>query len=222
MGAGGVYFPPDGYLAQVQDICRRHDVLFVVDEVITGFGRTGAWFASERFAVAPDIVTVAKGLTSGYAPLGAVLTGPRVTEPFWRTGSAEVFRHGYTYSAHATACAVGLANLDLIERERLISRVRDLEKVLADSLTPLTQHELVAQVRTGTGLLAAVEIAEEARVADPGLVPRLVAGIRERGVITRALRGTALQVSPPFIITEREIGEIAEVFAAALDAEAAL
>jgi adenosylmethionine-8-amino-7-oxononanoate aminotransferase len=222
VGAGGVYFPPDGYLARVQEICRQRDVLFVADEVITGFGRAGAWFASDRFGLAPDMVTVAKGLTSGYAPLGAVLTGPRVAEPFWRPGSAEVFRHGYTYSAHAMACAVGLTNLDLIEREQLIARVREMERVLADSLTSLADHELVAEVRAGTGLLAAVEIVEEARVADPGLVPRLVTEIRQHGVITRALRGAALQVSPPFIITEPEIGQITDAFAAALSTQANL
>src|SRR5262249_52371694 len=143
-----------------------------------------------------------------------------VAEPFWRAGSGEVFRHGYTYSAHPTACAVGIANLDLIEREQLIPRVRELEKVLADTLAPLGEHELVAEVRAGTGLLAAVEITEDARTADSGLVPRLVAGIRERGVITRGLRGVALQISPPFVITEREIGQIADAFTGALDAEA--
>jgi putrescine---pyruvate transaminase len=220
VGAGGIYFPPEGYLARVQEICREQDVLFVADEVITGFGRTGSWFASERFALEPDMMTVAKGLTSGYAPLGAVLVGRRVAEPFWRPGSAEIFRHGYTYQAHPTSCAVGLANLDVLEREQLVQRVRDLEDVLAARLSPLAGHELVAEVRTGTGLLTAVEIAAEARAADPGLGARLVAAARERGVITRLLRGVALQVSPPFVITEAEIEQIAEVFAAVLDAEA--
>jgi putrescine aminotransferase len=218
VGAGGVYFPPEGYLTRVQEICREHDVLFVADEVITGFGRTGSWFGSERFGLEPDLMTVAKGLTSGYAPLGAVLAGPRVAEPFWRAGSAEIFRHGYTYQAHPTACAVGLANLDVLEREQLVPRVRELERVLAAKLSPLAGHELVAEVRTGAGLLGAVEISAQARAADPGLGARLVAGIRERGVITRLLRGVALQVSPPFVITEAEIGQIAETFAAALDA----
>jgi adenosylmethionine-8-amino-7-oxononanoate aminotransferase len=218
VGAGGVYPPPDGYLARVQEICHEQDVLFVADEVITGFGRVGSWFASGRFSLEPDMMTVAKGLTSGYAPLGAVLVGPRVAEPFWRPGSAEIFRHGYTYQAHPASCAVGLANLDVIEREQLVPRVRELEQVLAAKLSPLAGHELVGEVRTGTGLLTAVEIAPEAREADPGLGARLVAGIRERGVITRLLRGVALQVSPPFVITESEIGQIAEVFAAALDA----
>ena len=220
IGAGGVYPPPEGYLAAVREICRRHDVLFIADEVITGFGRTGAWFASERFALDPDMIITAKGLSSGYAPIGAVIAGARVAEPFWRPGSAEVFRHGYTYAGHPTACAVAAANLDLIEREHLVARVASLEPVLADALAPLAGHDLVAEVRAGTGLLAAVEIAGDARTADPGRGPRLVAEIRERGVITRLLRGAALQISPPFVITEGEIGRIAAVFGAAFDAVA--
>jgi len=218
VGAGGVYPPPAGYLASVREICRRHDVLFIADEVITGFGRLGSWFGSGRFALDPDMITAAKGLSSGYAPVGAVIVGTRVAEPFWREGSVEVFRHGYTYSGHPASCAVALANLDLIERERLIERVAELEPVLERSLAPLAGHRLVAEVRSGTGLLAGVEIAEEARTADPGLAARLVADIRHRGVITRLLRGTSLQVSPPFVITEAEIARIAEVFAAAFDA----
>jgi putrescine---pyruvate transaminase len=220
IGAGGVLPPPDGYLARVQEICRQQDVLFVADEVITGYGRLGSWFGSGRFGLEPDMITSAKGLTSGYAPLGAVIIGPRVQEPFWRPGSAEVFRHGYTYSAHPTACAVGLANLAVIEREQLIGRVTALEPVLAAALAPLASHGLVSEVRAGTGLLAAVEISAEARTADPGIGQRLVAEVRDRGVITRLVRGVALQVSPPFVITEPEIGQIASTFAAALDAVA--
>jgi adenosylmethionine-8-amino-7-oxononanoate aminotransferase len=195
-------------------------VLFIADEVITGFGRTGAWLASGRFGLDPDMITTAKGLSSGYAPIGAVIASARVAEPFWRPGSAEMFRHGYTYSAHPTACAVASANLDLIEREQLVARVARLETVLAGALAPLAGHELVGEVRAGTGLLAAVEIAGAARTADPGIGPRLVADIRERGVITRLLRGVALQISPPFVITEEEIARIVEVFTAALDAAA--
>ncbi len=212
IGAGGVYPPPEGYLARVRDICRARDVLFVADEVITGFGRTGRWFASERFSLDPDLITAAKGLSSGYAPIGAVIASARVAEPFWRPGSAEVFRHGYTYSAHPATCAVACANLDLIEREALVARVARLEPVLADALRPLAAQPLVREVRAGTGLLAAVEIDEGARAADAGLGPRLVRAIRERGVITRLLRGTALQISPPFVITEDEISQIAEAF----------
>jgi len=219
VGAGGVYFPPDGYLAEVQQICRDNDVLFVADEVITGFGRTGAWFGSIRYGLEPDMMTVAKGITSGYMPLGAVIAGPRVTEPFWREGSTEVFRHGYTYTGHPAACAVGLANLDIIEREQLVSRVRELEPALAHALAPLAKHELVSQIRTGAGLLAAVELSAAAREADPGIGARIVAAARRRGVITRLLRGVALQISPPFVITAAELHQISEVFAAALDAE---
>src|SRR5205807_2286173 len=98
--------------------------LFVVDEVITGFGRVGEWFATGRFRLSPDMMVVAKGLTSGYAPLGAVIAGARVAAPFWDKGSGSIFRHGYTYSGHAASCAVALANIDIIERENLVARVR--------------------------------------------------------------------------------------------------
>jgi len=219
VGAGGVYFPPEGYLADVQQVCRDADVLFIADEVITGFGRTGAWFGSDRYGIEPDMMTVAKGLTSGYLPLGAVLASPRVAEPFWHDGSAEIFRHGYTYSGHPAACAVGLANLDILESEQLVSRVRELEPALAAALAPLAAHELVSEVRTGAGLLAGIEIEAAAREADPGLAARIVTAARERGVITRLLRGVALQISPPFVISAAELHQLAEVLADALDAQ---
>ncbi len=217
IGAGGLYPPPDGYLSAVREICRRHDVLFVADEVITGYGRVGEWFASGRFDLDPDLITTAKGLSSGYLPIGAVIAGPKVVEPFWRAGSTEVFRHGYTYSGHPAAAAVAIANLDLIEREQLVARVAALEPVLTSVLAPLAEHHLVAGVRSGTGLLAAVEIDEDARTADPMIGQRLVAAIRDRGVITRLLRGIALQISPPFVITEAELTRITEAFAGAFD-----
>ncbi len=217
IGAGGVYPPPPGYLAAVRDICRQHDVLFVADEVITGFGRVGEWFASTRFDLDPDLITTAKGLSSGYLPIGAVIVSQRVAEPFWRPGSAEVFRHGYTYSGHPAAAAVALANLRLIEREQLVHRVAALESVLASAVAPLARLDLVGAIRAGTGLLAAVEIAEDARAADPTIGPRVVRAIRDRGVITRLLRGIALQISPPFVITEAEISRIVEVYGEALN-----
>lgn len=215
IGAGGVYPPPPGYLAQVREICRRHDVLFVADEVITGFGRVGDWFASTRFGLEPDMITTAKGLSSGYLPIGAVIVSGHVAEPFWRVGTTEVFRHGYTYSGHPAAAAVALANLDLIEREHLVARVAELESVLASAVAPLADLALVSAVRAGTGLLAAIEIAPEV-AADATLSQRLVRAIRERGVLTRLLRGIALQISPPFVITEAEIGRICEVYGDAL------
>jgi adenosylmethionine-8-amino-7-oxononanoate aminotransferase len=222
IGAGGVLPPPPGYLEQVEHICRARNVLFIVDEVITGFGRLGEWFATGRFGLSPDLITCAKGLTSGYAPLGAVIVGERVAEPFWQRGTNEVFRHGYTYSGHSTACAVGVANLELIEREGLVERVRRLEGVLEGALRPLEAHQLVDEVRAGDelGLLGAVELKAELLQEEPGLAARVAAEARERGVLTRVIRGVALQVSPPFVITEDELATIGRVFGESLDAVA--
>ncbi len=214
VGAGGVMIPPDGYLGRVQEVCREREVLLVLDEVITGFGRTGEWFATGRYDLSPDLITVAKGITSGYVPLGGVIASTRVAEPFWAEGTSHVFRHGYTYSGHATACAVGLANLDVIERERLVERVRSLEPVLADALRSLEGHPAVSEVRTGVGLLGGVEL------ADPSRLQAVIDASYERGVLVRGIRGVALQVSPPFVITEDEIATTARVFGEALDAAA--
>jgi adenosylmethionine-8-amino-7-oxononanoate aminotransferase len=211
IGAGGVLIPPAGYLGRVQEICREREVLLVLDEVITGFGRVGEWFATGRFGLSPDLITVAKGITSGYVPLGAVIASARVAEPFWTQGTEHVFRHGYTYAGHATACAVGLANLDVIECEGLVPRVRELEPVLADALRPLAEHPAVADVRTGVGLLGAVEL------ADPSKLQSVIDGAYGRGVLVRGIRGVALQVSPPFVITEDEIATTVRVFGEALD-----
>ena len=124
IGAGGVFPPPDGYLKAAREVCRETGVLFVADEVITGFGRCGDWFASTRFGLEPDIITCAKGITSGYLPMGAVVAAPWVAEPFWAPG-AGMWRHGYTYSGHATVAAAALANLDIMEREDLCGRALD-------------------------------------------------------------------------------------------------
>jgi adenosylmethionine-8-amino-7-oxononanoate aminotransferase len=210
VGAGGVLPPPPGYLERVQEICRANDVLLIADEVITGFGRLGTWFGSERFAVEPDLVTVAKGITSGYAPLGAVIASGRVAEPFWRPESSEIFRHGYTYSGHAAACAVALANLDVLESERLVERVRKLEPALDGTLRPLAELDLVGEVRT-IGLLGAVELSEEALVDWPDLPDLVAAEARRRGVIFRVIRASALQVSPPFVVTEEQLARAADV-----------
>jgi adenosylmethionine-8-amino-7-oxononanoate aminotransferase len=216
IGAGGVRPPAAEYWSRVQALCRRHDVLLAVDEVITGFGRLGRWFGSERFDIRPDVLIGAKGVTSGYAPLGLVVVGPRVQEPFWQ-GQGALFRHGYTYSAHPTACAVGLANLDILESERLVERVGGLERALADIMTPLTDHALVSEVRT-CGLLAGIEINPDALLRAPHLAESVVNDARERGLLTRALVGNTIQVSPPFVITESELREVADTVRAALDA----
>ncbi|HEY7603955.1 MAG TPA: aminotransferase class III-fold pyridoxal phosphate-dependent enzyme [Gaiellaceae bacterium] len=214
IGAGGVLIPPDGYLERVQEVCREREVLLVLDEVITGFGRVGEWFATGRFGLSPDLITVAKGITSGYVPLGGVIASARVAEPFWAEGTQNVFRHGFTYAGHATACAVGLANLEVIEREGLVQRVRELEPVLADALRPLADHPAVAEVRTGVGLLGAVELADASKLQP------VIDAAYERGVLVRGIRGVALQVSPPFVITEDELVQTAQVFGEALNAAA--
>jgi putrescine---pyruvate transaminase len=214
-GAGGVYPPPPRYWEQVQALCTEHDVLLIVDEVITGFGRLGAPFASGRFGIVPDLVCVAKGITSGYAPLGAVLSGARVREALWRPEVGPV-RHGYTYSGHATACAVALANLDVLEREELYERVRTLEPVLREHLSPLAEHPLVDEVRT-IGLLAGVELSAATRTAVPDLVERVVRRAREHGALVRNLVGATLQISPPFVVTAEELEHLAGVLHTSLD-----
>ena len=219
IGAGGVYPPSERYWPEVQRLCRAHDVFLVADEVITGFGRLGTWFGSERYRIEPDIIIGAKGITSGYFPLGVVICGPRIQEPFWN-GVAGVLRHGYTYSGHATAAAVAHANLDVIEHEGLIGRVAELEPALEGSLAPLADHTLVGEVRTA-GLLCAVELDGAALSAHPDLMDRVLAEVHDRGVLTRALAGRALQVSPAFVTTVAELADLAATVRASLDAVAA-
>jgi putrescine aminotransferase len=217
IGAGGIFFPPPDYLTEVARICRETGVLLVLDEVITGFGRLGEWFAAQRYGVEPDLVLCAKGITSGYLPMGAVLVGARVAEPF-RDGTVGLWRHGYTSSGHAAGAAAALANLDIIEREQLVPRVRAAETVLAEAFTPLAAHPLVGAVRTGTGLLTAVQLDPDALAADPALPAAVVAALREIGVLTRAIGTGGIQVSPAFVITDEQIRELAGSFRAALDA----
>ncbi len=215
LGAGGVYPPVAGYWDKVQQVCKACEALLVVDEVITGFGRLGRWFGSERYHIEPDLLVCAKGITSGYIPLGAVVCAARVAEPFWR-GDAGMFRHGYTYSGHATACAVALANIDILEREQLVESVGEREAQLEARLRSLAAHPLVEQVRT-VGLLAGVELAAEAIAHDPTLADRVVAAARAEGLLVRHLLGKAIQISPAFVISEHEIDLLAAALEAALD-----
>jgi putrescine aminotransferase len=217
VGAGGVLHPPEGYLAEVQKICRENNVLLIIDEVVSAFGRGGAWFSAGRYGLQPDMITMAKGLTSGYAPLGAVAIASRISEVFWKDGSTAVFRHGYTYSGHAMATAVGNANLDILEKESLVDRVVEYESVMAAHLKPLADHRMVDEVRAGVGLLGAVNIDERVRDANPGVLGRLVREARNRGVITRNLGDVSLQVSPAFTITDEELAKVAEVIHASLE-----
>ena len=217
VGAGGVYAPPDGYLASVRSICRESGVLFVADEVITGFGRCGDWFASNRWNLEPDILTCAKGITSGYLPMGAVVAAPWVAEPFWARG-AGMWRHGYTYSGHAVVAAVAIANIAILEREGLCARAMELERELAQALAPLAEHPCVSEVRAGTGVLAAVQLDPKRIAAEPDLPARALAGLRSEGVLSRLLATGALQVSPALVIDAEGLAEVAAGIKAALDA----
>ncbi len=218
-GAGGVIVPPESYFPEVQRICREHDVLLVVDEVICGFGRLGRWFGSEVYGLEPDLMTLAKGITSGYLPLSAVAVGPRVASALIEKGGE--FYHGFTYSGHPTACAVALANIDILRREKLIERAGERTgPYLQRRLRELEDHPLVGEVR-GTGLIAAVELVadkEKGELFDP---PGEV-GIRCRdhclasGLVMRAVRD-AMVTSPALIITEEEIDELVDRLRGALD-----
>ena len=211
IGAGGIYPPPEGYLDEVRQICREHDILFVADEVITGFGRIGGdWFASTRYRLEPDIMTTAKGLTSGYVPMGAVFVAPRVAEPFFDPSAGVWWRHGYTYGGHAAAAAAAMANLDIIEREDLLAASARLEKTLHDKLAHLAEHPEVAEVRSGTGAVAAVQL------VDPAAALGLAKALRAQGVATRAVGAGGIQISPAFVITDEQVDELVAGFAAAL------
>jgi putrescine aminotransferase len=216
IGAGGVFSPPPGYLEAARQVCRETGVLFVADEVITGFGRTGEWFASTRWQLDPDLVTCAKGITSGYLPLGAVLIAPRVWEPFYASG-AGMFRHGYTYSGHAAVAAAATANLDIMGSENLLAHAVELEATLAEGLRPLADHPLVSEVRSGTGVLAAIQIDPERLDADPALLGQVVPACRANGIMTRTLATGAIQVSPPLTLSTDEVDELAAGVSAALD-----
>lgn len=216
IGAGGVYPPPEGYLAEVRRICRDLDVLFVADEVVTGFARIGgSWFASSRFDLQPDMMTTAKGLTSGALPMGAVFVAPQVAEPFFRPDAGVWLRHGYTYSGHPTAAAVALANLDLIEQEGLVDAASRLESTIDTTTAQLEKHPLVIEVRRGTGALAAVQL------DDAPQAMRLVALLRRQGVATRAVGAGAIQISPALVMTDAEVAELTDRISAALDELAA-
>jgi putrescine aminotransferase len=221
IGAGGVIPPTEDYWPAINRLCREHDVLLVADEVITGFGRLGTTFGTQRFGIEPDLITFAKGVTSGYVPLGGVLVGRRVREPFWDAPVAgAVFRHGYTYGGHSGAAAAALANLDIIEREDLVGRVRQLEPILDAAVRRLAGAPLVGEIRT-IGLTAAVAIEPGVLAADPTAIDRVVAAALRHGVATRVLRGHAVHISPPFVITEAQIDAMVDGIGNALEDVAA-
>lgn len=214
IGAGGVHPPGEGYVERVAEICAQSGILLIVDSVICGFGRLGGWYGIERWPVTPDMICFAKGVTSGYLPLGGVVVSGRVAEPFYAEG-APVFRHGATYAGHATCCAAALANLDILEREDLVARGRELEGALHAALAPLAEDPLVAEVRGGIGTLAAVELAPGLLERVPDAVAQLTAAARRAGVIVRPL-ASAVAVSPPLTATTGHFATVGEAVASAL------
>jgi adenosylmethionine-8-amino-7-oxononanoate aminotransferase len=214
IGGGGVLLPPPGYIEAVRRICTEAGVLLVIDSVICGFGRLGTWFGIERFDVIPDMICFAKGVTSGYLPVGGVVISGEIAAPFWTDG-APAFRHGPTYSGHAVCCAVALANIDLLERENLLARARDLEGVLHAALMPLERLAAVDHVRGGLGLLAGVELAPDLLALDPRAVGRATALARAHGVLVRPL-GTSLAISPPLTATSEHFELLSDALGRAL------
>ncbi|MFL5861205.1 MAG: aspartate aminotransferase family protein [Solirubrobacteraceae bacterium] len=211
IGTGGVILPEEGYLQRVEAVCLEHDVLLVLDEVITGFGRVGEMFATQLFDLRPDMITVAKGITSGYAPLGGVLVAPRVWRRFFDGPDAPIFRHGVTYSGHATACAVAQANLDVIEEEDLVARVATLTPELAHAVAPLAEHPLVTEVRAGIGLLAGVQLNPD--VSGDAVTRHCL----KDGVLLRVITNNTLQISPPFVVDADDLRRIATAITSALN-----
>ena len=226
--AGGVIVPPAGYFAAIGEVLRRHDVLLIADEVVCGFGRLGRWFGTELYGLQPDLMTLAKGITSGYVPMSASLVSERVWEVLSQ-GSERygVFGHGYTYTAHPLAAAAALTNLGILEREGLVEQAAKRGAYLRERLHErFDDHPLVGEVR-GEGHIAAVEFVarrEPATRFDPSLRvgARMARASRAHGVITRALPASdTIAFSPPFIVTEPEIDEMVDGTRRALDDVAA-
>ena len=199
MGVGGMIPPPEGYWPRVQAVLRAHGILLVLDEIVTAYGRTGHWFAAERYGLDADAIVTAKALTSGYIPMGAVLVHDRLLGMLEGTQ----LRHGFTYNGHPVGAAVALANLDIIEREGLLERAVEIGTRMLERLRPAESLEAVSEVR-GLGAMLGVELAD-GRDAGP-----VAAGARRRGVIVRA-SGQKLVMSPPLVIEHEQADRVADV-----------
>jgi adenosylmethionine-8-amino-7-oxononanoate aminotransferase len=215
----GMHVPPDDYWPKLREICDKYGVLLVADEVITGFGRTGKWFAMEHWGVTPDLMTFAKGVTSGYQPVGGVMASPKVTDAF--VGDKEkTFSHGYTYSGHPAGAAAGLANLDIIERENLVQNAAEVGGYLKDQLQALQEHSMVKEVR-GKGLMIAVDLTQDKATGEPfpagsPQTTKLVKEFNNRGLLTRA--EPFVYLAPPLTISKTEADEIVTIIDESLTA----
>ena len=220
-GAGGVIVPPEGYFRAIQEVLRRYGILFIADEVICGFGRTGRMFGSDTFGIQPDMMTVAKALSSGYQPISALLVSDRIYDPVAEQSAAlGMFGHGYTYTGHPVAAAVALETLKIYEERRILDHVRSVAPVMQEGLRRFAAHPLIGEVR-GIGLIGAVELvrdkASKERFAPAiGAAWRVVEEAQRQGLILRAMPGDAVAFCPPLIIDAKEIGIMLDRFEAAL------
>ena len=218
-GSTGVIAAPKGYLHRLRQICDKHGILLIFDEVITGFGRLGHAFAAERYGVVPDMITFAKGVTSGTVPMGGVVVRKGLHDAFMKgpDHAVELF-HGYTYSAHPLACAAGLATLDLYEKEGLFERARKLEPVLADAVHSLKGLPNVVDIRT-VGMVGAVDLAPSSVGPGKRGFEAMDEGFHRQDLLFR-IAGDTLVMSPPLIVSETQIGEIVDKMAKVIRAVA--
>jgi adenosylmethionine-8-amino-7-oxononanoate aminotransferase len=219
-GAGGLVVPPDDYFPLVRQICDKYDVLIIVDEVICGFGRTGTMFGIEHWDLRPDLMSFAKGITSGYLPLGGTLISDQIREVIVNAPPEETWMHGFTYSGHAAACAVGLANLAIIERENLVKNSRQMGERLLTGLNHLRdEFPMVDNVR-GVGLLCGIEIVKDrsTREADNAKAVAVSNAAMANGLRSRAVGGNTLAFSPSLAITADEVDQLIDRLGSALDA----
>jgi len=220
-GAGGVIVPPDDYFPRVREICSKYEVLFIADEVITGFGRTGKWFALSHWNVEPDIMVFAKGITSGYLPLGGIMISDNIRDVINSVPYENRWMHAYTYSGHPTCCAVALKNLKIIEREGLVERAAVGGKRLLDGLKTLYDLKAVGEAR-GLGMMAAVELAEDRESKRPfdgaeNVGERVCQELMKRRLFTR-VRGDVVLLAPPLVTTDEQIDQMVEITRQAIKA----
>jgi len=210
-GSGGVNIPSEGYFEQVKKICEENDILFISDEVICGFGRTGTKFGMEQFGVVPDIITMAKGITSGYAPLGGMVISEELHQELYEKTEGN-FWHGYTYSGHPTAAAVAMKNLEIIKEENLMDNVNEMGQIMLEGFKWIKeQHSQVSDVR-GIGLLGAISFHRE-EGAD-AITPKVVSAALERGLICRSVvygGQDTLAFAPPFIINKEQMDDMIQI-----------